>query len=181
MNTDLEHKPVDFDGRSNKKNDIRAADFRGKVPVVLVFVGAAVEENDVIIRKLNASLIRFGERRVQLLLVVDGDPQLISKRLVLNVPLVSDDGLTAELEAERTEGDPVVSVILGNDGMALGTVRQLPADDQAAAILVAVDTLIEQFPDRFQVLPTRPLGEATQPEVLADPTTLIPDSEDPLA
>ncbi len=181
MNTDLEHEPVQFEGASNKKPTMGAADFRGKVPVALVFVGAPDEETDDIIKKLNASLIRFGERRVQLLIVVDGDPKVVSDRLVLNVPLVSDDGLALELSADRSDDDRVVSIILGTDGMALGAVRQLPADDQAAAILVAIDRLIEQFPDRFEVLPTRPSGDTTQTELVADPTTLIPDSEDPLA
>jgi peroxiredoxin len=181
MDTDFKHEPVQFEGSSNKKPSLRASDFRGKVPMVVTFVGAPDGKNDHIIRNLNASLIRFGERRVQLLLIVDGDPSLISDRLMLNVPLVSDDDLALELQANRTAEDPVVTIILGNDGMMLDVVRQLPADDQAAAILVAVDRLIAEFPDRFQVLPTPSSEPSTETELLADPAKLIPDSEDPLA
>jgi peroxiredoxin len=183
MNRDLEHQPLDFEGSSNKKSSLQASDFRGKVPMAVTFVGAPDGQNDEIIIKLNDSLLRFGQRRVQLLLVVDGDPALVSERLHLKVPLVADEGLAAELGAERSNGEPVVSIILGNDGMVLDVVRQLPADDQAAAILVAIDRLVLEYPDRFQVLPTHPsvdAGDAKLTELIADPTTLDTVLTDPL-
>ena len=180
MTRDLEHQPLQFEGTSNKKSCLQASDFRGKVPMVLTFVGAPDEKNDKIIDNLNESLIRFGQRRVQLLVVVDGDPALVSDRLQLNVPLVTDEGLAAELNAERADGEPLLSVILGNDGMVLEVVRQLPADDQAAAILVAVDRLMAQFPDRFEVLPNHPPEDKEQTELLADPTKLSAATEQPL-
>lgn len=183
MNPDFEHQPVQFEGSSNKKPRLQANDFRGKVPMVLTFVGAPDEQNDEIIQNLNASLIRFGERRVQLLVVIDGDPTVVSDRLMLNISLISDDGLAAELNANRTDEDPVVSIILGNDGMILDVVRQLPADDQAAAILVSVDRLMAEFPDRFIVLPTHRSDHsdhATPVEILEDPANLIPASTERL-
>ena len=143
--------------------------------MVVTFVGEPDRKNDAIIADLNTSLIRFGERRVQLLVVVDGDPGAISERLQLNVPLISDDGLAEELNANRNDDDPVVSNILGNDGMMLDVVRQLPAKDQAVAILAAVDRLMSDFPERFQVLPEHNSGNALRAETLADPAKLIPD------
>lgn len=73
-------------------------------------------------------------------------------RLGVAVPLITDDGLGDEFEA-RVDHGRTSSVILGNDGRVLEVLRHLPADDCAPAILLAVERLTEEFPDRFSVLP----------------------------
>jgi hypothetical protein len=166
---DLENRPVSFKGESNKKQKmLNATDFRGRVPVVLTFVGPTNPTSDHMIVDLDSSLISFGQRRVQLLVVVEEDPTALSERLDVRVPLMFDRNLTKDLAAQIDEQGRIASVILGNDGMALDVVRQAPTEGQAGAILVAVDRLSEQFPDRFETLPD-PFG-SQGPEIIGDPT-----------
>ncbi len=121
--------------------------------MVLVFVGVHGAAADTAICNLNRSLIRFGELRIQLLVVVDGYPSEVAERLGVTVPLITDDGLADELNAHIDEQGRLASVVVGNDGRVLSVVRQLPTDDQALAILATVESLSTQFPDRFTVLP----------------------------
>ncbi len=150
---DVSAQPLSFDAESSKKARIDATAFRGRVPVVLAFVGPAGQEADAAILSFDSALIRFGERRIQLLVVVDGYPAEVAERLGIAVALITDDGLGVELDAEVDDQGRLCSVILGNDGRVLDTVRQLPTEDQASAILLAIERLTAEFPDRFGILP----------------------------
>ena len=168
---DLSEQPLTFDAESSKKARLDSSAFRGRVPVVLAFVGDHGPCADKAILCLDSAHVRFGERRIQLLVVVDGYPTEVAQRLGVTVPLITDDGLAKELNAQTDEQGRMSSVVLGNDGRVLDVVRQLPADDQssadrASAILLAVERLAAEFPDRFTVLP-----EADEnPEEIDDPT-----------
>lgn len=163
---DVSTQPLSFDAESSKKARLDATAFRGRVPVVLAFVGAAGPDADAAILSFDESHIRFGERRIQLLVVVDGYPAEVATRLGVSVPLITDDGLGVELDAEVDDQGRICSVILGNDGRVLNAVRQLPTEDQASAVLVDIERLTIEFPDRFATLP-----EADEnPEEIADPT-----------
>ena len=163
---DLSEQPLTFDAESSKKARLDSSAFRGRVPVVLAFVGDHGPRADTAILSLDRAHARFGERRIQLLVVVDGYPTEVAQRLGVTVPLITDDGLAKELNAQTDEQGRMSSVVLGNDGRVLDVVRQLPADDQASAILLAVERLAAEFPDRFTVLP-----EADEnPEEIDDPT-----------
>lgn len=151
--TDRSEQPLAFNVESSKEKRLSATAFRGRVPVVFAFVGAHGPLADSATIGLDRALIRFGERRVQLLVVVDGYPSEVAARLGVTVPLITDDGLARELDAQVDDQGRICSVILGNDGRVLDVVRQIPADDQASAILDAVDRLAAEFPDRFSVLP----------------------------
>ncbi len=151
--SDLSEQPLTFNAESSKKARLDASAFRGRVPVVITFVGPHGPVADSAIVGLDKALIRFGERRIQLLVVVDGYPSEVAARLGVSVPLITDDGLAEELNARVDEQGRISSVILGNDGRVLELVRQLPADDQASAILVTVERLAAEFPDRFAILP----------------------------
>ncbi len=163
---DVSAEPLSFDAESSKKARLDATAFRGRVPVVLAFVGAAGAKADAAILSFDSAHIRFGERRIQLLVVVDGYPTEVAERLGIAVPLITDDGLGAELNAEVDDQGRICSVILGNDGCVLDAVRQLPTEDQAAAVLLAIDRLTAEFPDRFEILPE--VDENA--EEIADPT-----------
>jgi hypothetical protein len=165
-NFDLSAEPLSFDAESSKKARLDATAFRGRVPVVLAFVGAAGPDADAAILSFDQAHIRFGERRIQLLVVVDGYPTEVAARLGVAVPLITDDGLGAELDAEVDDQGRICSVILGNDGRVLNAVRQLPTEDQAAAVLLDIERLTMGFPDRFGILPE--VDE--NPEEVADPT-----------
>ena len=151
--TDLSEQPISFNAESSKEKRLGASAFRGRVPVVLAFVGAHGPEADSAILGLDGALIRFGERRIQLLVVVDGYPSEVAARLGVTVPLITDDGLAEELNAQVDDHGGISVVILGNDGRVLDVERQVPVHDQASAILVAVDRLAAEFPDLFEVLP----------------------------
>ncbi len=166
--TDLSEQPISFNAESSKKARLDSSAFRGRVPVVIVFVGAHGPEADSAILGLDGALIRFGERRIQLLVVVDGYPSEVADRLAVTVPLITDDGLAEELNAKVDDQGRISSVILGNDGRVLDVVRLLPVDDQASAILVAVDRLAAEFPDRFGVLPE----SDENAEAIDDPTNV---------
>ena len=150
---DVSAEPLSFDAESSKKARLDATAFRGRVPVVLAFVGAAGADADAAIIRFDSALIRFGERRIQLLVVVDGYPSEVAARLGIAVPLITDDGLGAELSALVDDQGRLCSVILGNDGRVLDTVRQLPTENQASAVLLAIERLTAEFPDRLGILP----------------------------
>jgi len=151
--TDLSEQPVAFDAESSKSAHLASSAFRGRVPVVLVFVGVPGSQSDTVITGLDRALIRFGERRVQLLVVVDANPSEVAARLKVTVPLISDAGLAEELNAQMDDQGRISSVILGNDGRILDVVRQLPTADQSSAVLVALERLTAEFPDRLGTLP----------------------------
>lgn len=150
---DHSEQPVAFDAESSKRGHLGSSDFRGRVPVVLVFVGAPGALSDTVIIGLDRALIRFGERRVQLLVVVDANPSEVAERLQVTVPLIADAGLAEELNAQMDHQGRISSVILGNDGRVLDVVRQLPTADQSSAVLVALERLTAEFPDRLGILP----------------------------
>lgn len=152
-NTDLSEQPIEFNAESSKKARLDSSAFRGRVPVVFAFVGPNGAKADAAIIDLDAALIRFGERRIQLLVVVDGYPSDVAKRLGVAAPLITDDGLAEELDACTDDDGRTCVVVLGNDGRVVDVIRQLPAEGQAEAILLAVDSLATQFPERFGVLP----------------------------
>jgi hypothetical protein len=79
-----------------------------------------------------------------------------------------DHGLAAQLATGVDREGRIASVILGNDGMALDTIRQAPIHGQAAAILLAVDRMTERYPERFQTLPDPFASPST--EIIEDPT-----------
>ena len=173
--TDLSSQPLTFDAESSKRSHLGSSAFRGRVPVVLTFVGQHGDGADAAIVALDRSLIRFGERRVQLLVVVDADPSDVATRLAVNVPLICDEGLAEELSAQVDDQGRHSSVILGNDGRVLDVVRQLPTDDPAAAVLIAIDLLTSQFPDRFTTAP----GTDDNVETIDDPTRVRAIDESP--
>lgn len=166
--TDLSNQPLEFDAESSKEKRLGSSAFRGRVPVVFAFVGPHGPQADAAILNLDHALVHFGERRTQLLVVVDGYPSEVAARLRVSVPLITDDGLAEELNAHVDDHGRLSSVILGNDGRVLDVVRQLPAADQASAILVTIDRLAAEFPDRFGVLP----GSDENSEAIDDPTNV---------
>ena len=169
---DTSAQPLSFEAESSKKTRLDATAFRGRVPVVLAFVEGLGPATDAAIRSLDASLILFGERRVQLLVVVDANPAEVAERLGATVPLITEPGLAAELNAEVDDQGRLCTVIVGNDGRVLDTVRQLPQEDQASAVLVAIDRLSAEIPDRFVVLPHTDANA----ELIDDPTGAMDDT-----
>ena len=173
--TDLSEQPLAFNAESSKKARLDSSAFRGRVPVVFAFVGPHGPEADSAIIGFDSALVRFGERRIQLLVVVDGYPSEVAARLGVTVPLITDDGLAEELNAQIDDQGRISSVILGNDGRVLDVVRQLPAEDQATAILVAIERLAAEFPDRFGILP----AADENAEAIDDPTDVRQDGDAP--
>lgn len=166
-------EPVVFSGRGSRHRTLDAESFRHRVPVVLSFVGGG-DDADHLIKTFDDNLHTFGERRVQLIVVIDAEPEETAHRLGVSVTLMEDDGLSERLDARRDEQGRVSSVILATDGRAMDVVRQLPAEDQSLAVLVALERLTEQFPDRFEPLPADEDGE---PELVLDPLrTDVPDA-----
>ena len=131
--------------------------FTGKVPVVVTFALVPdVEQRATLIQGLDASLHEFGERRVQLLVAVDGDPVAMAAGLDVKVTLMADNGLAERLGAMPDEEGRIATMLLDNRGRAVHTLRQLPVGNHALAILTALETLCADFPDQFAVLPDGP-------------------------
>jgi hypothetical protein len=158
-------EPVEFAAAGSRHRTLDAAAFRHRVPVVLSFIGSG-DDTDHLITTFDERLHRFGEHCVQLIVVVDAGAAETAERLGVSVPLMEDDGLSERLDARRDELGRVSSVILATDGRAMDVVRQLPAQDQTLAILVALERLTEQFPDRFEPLPSD-VGD--EPDLVLDP------------
>lgn len=173
--SDLSEQPLAFNAESSKKARLDSSAFRDRVPVVLAFVGPHGPEADSAIIGFDSALVRFGERRIQLLVVVDGYPSEVAARLGVTVPLITDDGLAEELDAQIDDQGRISSVVLGNDGRVLDVVRQLPAKDQASAILVTIERLASEFPDRFGILP----AADENAEAIDDPTNIRQEGDAP--
>lgn len=147
-------RQVTFSGRTSKRSRRHSdQDFIGRVPVVLSFVGLPDESTDRLIRELDASLHRFSQQRVQLMAVTGSDPQEWADRLGVNVTILQDPDLATQLDAEVDEQGQIASVIIDNEGWAIEVVRQMPGDDPAAAVLIALDRLRREFPERMSALP----------------------------
>jgi peroxiredoxin len=146
-------KRVSFDAESSKRDRLDASAFGGRVPVVLAFVGEGGERADSLILAFDASLAQFGERRIQLLVVVEGYPSETAERLGVNVALITDDELGSELGAKRDAQGHTASVIVGNDGHVIEVVRHQRHEEEVSDILTAVERLAAEFPERFSVLP----------------------------
>jgi hypothetical protein len=151
---------VSFSSESSKQKRLDASAFRGRVPVVFAFVGPSGDPTDAAIRNLDAALARFGERRVQLLVVVDGHPADVARRLAVDVPLITDDGLANELGVRAPSEEAVSIAVLGNDGALVECATEARSQDIATAILQRLDGLAKADPDRFGILP----DSARQPE-----------------
>ena len=99
--------------------------FTGKVPVVVTFALVPdVEQRATLIQGLDASLHEFGERRVQLLVAVDGDPVAMAAGLDVKVTLMADNGLAERLGAMPDEEGRIATMLLDNRGRAVHTLRQ---------------------------------------------------------
>lgn len=147
-------RQVTFSGRTSKRSHRHSdQDFVGRVPVVLSFVGLPDESTDRLIRELDASLYRFSQQRVQLMAVTGSDPQEWADRLGVNVTILQDPDLATQLDAEVDDQGHIASVIIDNEGWAIEVVRQMPGDDPAAAVLIALDRLRREFPERMSALP----------------------------
>ncbi len=145
---------VTFSGRTSKQSHRHTErDFIGRIPVVLSFVGLPNESTDRLIRELDASLHRFSQQRVQLIAVTGSDPQEWADRLGVNITILQDADLATELDADIDAEGNLATVIIDNEGQAIEVVRQRPTDDPAAAVLIAVDRLRRQFPERMSALP----------------------------
>ena len=96
----LSDQRITFDAVSSSHARLDSASFRGRVPVVFAFVGTHGPRADAAIVGLDRSLYRFSERRIRLLVVVDGHPSELVARLAVRVRLIIDDGLAEELKAE---------------------------------------------------------------------------------
>ena len=139
---------------SNKVWPVGLDQFAGRVAVVVSVVrNMATGKADAVLTGLNSAFPEFGHRRVQLLAEIDGDPQTVSERLSLSMPVVSGNGFGEHFGALLDADGRMSSVILGNDGEPLDVVHQAPGPDHHLAVLAALDRLVDQYPDRFTVLP----------------------------
>lgn len=167
MDTSSADQVVHFHQAGSHGKLVDDTSFTGKVPVVVTFALVAdLETRATLIQGLDASLHEFGERRVQLLVAVHGDPVAIAAGLDVQVTLMADDGLAERLGAMPDEQGRIATVVLDNRGQAVDTVRQLPVGDHALAVLTAFDTLAADYPDRFAVLPddATPVADARRVE-----------------
>ena len=160
--------------------DVDQSAFTGKVPVAITFALVPDEERSVLIQGLDAALHDFGERRVQLLVVVDGDPVAVAAGLDVKVTLMADDGLGGRLGATPDGQGRIATVVLDNRGAAVDTVWHLPVGDHALAVLNALQHLADEFPERFETLPDVSSAAAVPDTITGTGTGALPDSSDRL-
>ena len=100
--------------------------FVGRVPVVVVFL-AGLEDPGPTVRELDALHLRFGEHRVQLLLVVDrtiGELVDLSQTSDTAVPLLADPaGRIADDYSVDVLPDEVTAVVIDAEGTVIETQR----------------------------------------------------------
>lgn len=129
---------ADFHASSSRGKALSLADFKGKVPVVLVFVGALDPAASNLV-DLDRHLVDFGHERVQLLVVAHADGADV--RAVpfsgLNLPVLADphDDLVATFGRGAVDG---FAVILDKQG---DVVENVTLTNGAAGLLSRVREL----------------------------------------
>ena len=137
----------DFHASSSRGKALSLSDFRGKVPVVLVFVGA-LEPERVDLVDLDRRQVEFGRERVQLLVVAHAGGADV--RAVpfsgLDLPVLADphDELVASFGGGGGEGEQSsgFAVILDKQGQV---VERVTFSDGAEALLARVKELGERI------------------------------------
>ena len=149
--------PTEFDEQCLACQRIETSSVRLRVPSVLFFLGNEGRQSDSLVAELDVCYSQFGERNVQLLVLADEKPSLLSQRLNLTIPIMKDNGLGALYLARPVLDDSShAAVILGNDGLALHVLRKFPCEQPALPILGQIDRLRARFPDLFSLNKSRP-------------------------
>ena len=135
---------TDFHASSSRGKALSLSDFRGKVPVVLVFVGP-LDPGDVEIPDLDRPHVDFGRARVQLLVVAEaGGADVRAVPFAgLDLPVLADphNELRASLGGdEKPAGD--FAVILDKQG---NLVERLQLTAGAEGLLARVRELSAQL------------------------------------
>lgn len=129
-----DHAP-DFHAASSRGRPLSLADFEGKIPLALVFLGVLDPESPEL-TDLDRQQVEFGRRRVQLLVVVEADGKDVRAApwSGLELPVLADPHRTI---AERFGADGGASYVIVD---AEGTIVDRGRFDGVEALLQAVDT-----------------------------------------
>lgn len=134
-------RPPHLSLASTSSQTIELAHYRDKVRVALVFLGDHAR-GGAVVEALDRSLVEFGNRRVQLLIVATG-PLATAKDLLPpngRVPVLTDGdgGVTESYGATGTASD-VCAVLIDEAGI-VSRVVTITGDDPADELLSVLDT-----------------------------------------
>lgn len=115
--------------------------FRGKVPIVMVFLGDLSADGDVtLLKELDSHLKDFGSQRSQLLIVVRATARVareLSDEMKLSVPLLADasGALARDLGVEDDDGNRrPVALVADKEGAIGRRFEPMPEEDPASAV-----------------------------------------------
>lgn len=148
--------PLRYELRCSGHRLLTDSDFAGRVGVAIVFVSTQSSvpiEETACLRAFDEALHQFGARRVQLVLVVQKEADTMATELGVNVMLANAPTLARSLGLEADEQERIASLVLDNMGMIVESLRTECNDLTPLPLLKKLDSLIDQFPERFAVLP----------------------------
>jgi len=130
---------LDFSASSSRGQALALTDFRGKVPVVLVFVGPLDPSSDAV-ADLDRHHIDFGHERVQLLVVAQADGAEVREvpSSGLELPVLADPHGELRTTYAGDRGAEAFAVVLDTEGQV---VERLDLDGGAEALLNRVREL----------------------------------------
>ena len=129
----------DFSASSSRGQALALTDFRGKVPVVLVFVGPLDPSSDAV-ADLDRHHVDFGHERVQLLVVAQADGAEVREvpSSGVELPVLADPDGELRATYARGKGAEAFAVVLDTEGEL---VARFALDGGAEALLVRVRDL----------------------------------------
>jgi peroxiredoxin len=147
-----------FAAGSSVGHVLSSEDFVGKVPVTMVFcpLGDATED---LLRRLDEVFPRFGEARVQLLVVLNESSDAVVRRhrsQRLHLPLLADpEGRLALDQGLAGPGQQVRTFVMDREGVVVDALSTDANASAADAILDRTVAAAARRPERFQPHPAR--------------------------
>jgi peroxiredoxin len=145
--------PTRFAAPSSVGHVLRSEDFLGKVPVTLVFCPEG-PDTDRLLQALDDVFPRFGEVRVQLLVVLGVDAAEIARRhdaLGVHLPLLADpDGRLALDHGVTSAGAHVHAFVMDRDGRIVDELTADAATLEPGQLLALTIAAAEREPERFE-------------------------------
>jgi peroxiredoxin len=141
-----------FAAPSSVGHVLRSDDFLGKVPVTMVFCPEG-PVTDALLRRLDDAFPRFGEARVQLLVVLAEDADAVQRRhdaLGVHLPLLADpEGRLALDHGIAGVGRQVRTFVMDRDGVVVDELSTDVEATEAELILERTTAAAAKAPERF--------------------------------
>lgn len=138
----------DFSLAASTGQTLSLDSFKGKVPLVLLFLDFADDDDRALVAELNERHKDFGSERSQVLVVAKvtaRDARRVAEEMGLSVPVLADASGAMGRDHDAVKGR--VAVVADKEGRVVKRFDPLPTDDVTDALLHAVRSIGSGTPD----------------------------------